>query len=544
MTLSYKWASGYSDANLIGGLLPYKDGFHYYNGARFLLMGDRLPGQGFISAWRPLFPAFLAGVLFFTMENLQWSIAILVGLVGVCCFLSAHSIYETNGAFAATILSTLLYLFIQPMIGNTVSEFSGLALGCLGFVLLRKAAQFPNLKHVVFGVFILMIAISARAGAFFVFPMLILWSGWIFRDKVRFSFKTAAFVAAITVLSYVLVNTIYSKVLVGSDTPRFANFSYALYGQVMGGTGWEQAMADLGTTNSQVIYEASLEHFVEHPMDFLAGAAKSYRDFFIPNSFGIFSFISPGGLAWYDVTLWLLGLLLLARGVIQAVREFQSHGNSLIALAFLGILLSIPFLPPIDGGRRFYASTMPFFFATMVTPTLGIFTKSHRMLKEKVLDIYPHTATLSVLVVLMTLILPALVLIYRNGKEPTATRPTCGPDQVPFAFLMNSGSYIDIHPGENTSCGYAPLICFQDFKINGVEGDIDDFFQALVSLTAESNATTRIIPANDLIDGGLHFYLGSPKHLDPLLPDRIVVGCVNVIQTKHQSIYMVEAIEE
>jgi len=34
LQLASKWSLGISNANIIGGFLPYKDGFHFYNGAR------------------------------------------------------------------------------------------------------------------------------------------------------------------------------------------------------------------------------------------------------------------------------------------------------------------------------------------------------------------------------------------------------------------------------------------------------------------------------------------------------------------------------
>jgi hypothetical protein len=111
---------------------------------------------------------------------------------------------------------------------------------------------------------------------------------------------------------------------------------------------------------------------------------------------------------------------------------------------------------------------------------------------------------------------------------------------VPFALQMNPGSYIDISSGSSTTCGYVPQICLEDFKQNGVERDSDDFYQKLVTLVDGNSITTRIAPANDLIDGGLHFYLGTPTELGGESPDGIVVGCAKLIRTKHQTIYQVE----
>ena len=64
-----------------------------------------------------------------------------------------------------------------------------------------------------------------------------------------------------------------------------------------------------------------------------------------------------------DILLWAFGTLLVILGVIKVIRNINKSTASLLAAGFLGILLSIPFLPPIDSGTRFYASTMPFYYA-------------------------------------------------------------------------------------------------------------------------------------------------------------------------------------
>jgi len=73
LPLSYLWTSGFSDNFVIGGLVPYKDGRYYYMGADLILHGFPVIDANQATE-RPLFPGFLASVLFLTGQNLKISI--------------------------------------------------------------------------------------------------------------------------------------------------------------------------------------------------------------------------------------------------------------------------------------------------------------------------------------------------------------------------------------------------------------------------------------------------------------------------------------
>ena len=107
---------------------------------------------------------------------------------GICYYLSAYLINRNLGSFAAAVYMSLLYFYIQPLIGTAYTEPLGLAFGCLGFVLLWTAAKKQNVLDLILGLIIFTVALSVRAGAFFILPALILWSGLgIPRRKTIFS---------------------------------------------------------------------------------------------------------------------------------------------------------------------------------------------------------------------------------------------------------------------------------------------------------------------------------------------------------------------
>jgi len=264
-----------------------------------------------------------------------------------------------------------MYFHVQTRLGYILSETSGFALGCLALAILWAAAPPRNSKLIGLGLAVLMAAISTRAGAYFIFPLLAVWCGVLLRGARRFSLRSALICLAGVVLLYLLMNQLYSALLDVRLVDQWDNFAYALYGQVHGGTGWHSAIADLNSTQTSVVAAAAWHYFLAHPLDLLVGIARSYRDFFWAGDLMIFPFGSAREPEWTTYVLWAVATVLLLWGLIQAWRHASAPRAALLLTAFAGILLSIPFLPPVDGGARFQAASISFLFAI---PALALAT--------------------------------------------------------------------------------------------------------------------------------------------------------------------------
>jgi hypothetical protein len=540
--LSYKWTSGYSDAALIAGSIPYKDGFYYLAGARSLLEGHRILAGFYQAAWRPLFPGYLSAALLLLGNNLRWVLASLVALVGLCSYFSAYVLRKFLGALPAAVYLTLLFLFFQNQIGDLLSESLGLALGCLALILLWNSARSLDLRYLLPGVSVLMIAVSVRAGAFLIFPLIILWAGWAFRGKKRFSFPVMVYTTLAALGTFLVVNVVYPWLVASKGTTTNGNFSNALYGQVLGGVGWTQAGIDINNSNASTIYHAALQYFFHHPQGLLIGSLKAYRDFFLPGPIGIFSFISPGGLTWVDISLWIGCLILLVLGLARSIRQLDRPIQAFILAVFLGNLLSIPFLPPIDGGRRFFASTMPFLVIVMVIGISGL--TSQLIQRGFNFDAFTswYANLLAGLLISLTIFVPVFILLYNHFAQKVQPAPNCPSGQVPFIVAVPAGSYVDLIQDGEAACGSAAQVCLSDFWRNGQERNIDDFFQKLYAIAKGENPITRIFPAYDLIEGGLHYFIGTPQQLEGSFPGGRMTGCATTIGTATQSIYMIQTV--
>ncbi len=535
LSLSFLWASGFSNNKIMGGFLPYKDGYAFYYGAQLLLARQPSPDFG-PSSYRPLFPGLLSSLLILTQQNLQIVLAILVGMLAIACYLSASQIFSLFGKLSASIYIVLLYFYIQPFIGYTMSEVPGLILGSLGFVLLFRSAQTVDLRSFMIGMITLTVGLSVRAGTFFILPLLILWAGWVFRGQKFYSYKIAAAAATVTVFAFALANTVFNRLVDISSKMGFANFAFSLYGQVRGGIGWGNALQELKTSNSALIYRESLAYFLKHPVSFFIGAAKSYRDSFIPSPMGAFGFLAKDQLDFVTISLWIAGLILLIIGLVQSIRRFRSPIFSLLAVSFLGIFVSIPFLPPIDGGWRFYATTMPFLFATMMA---ALWRPSNPALLDAGNDATespprPLIETFAFGLLALTIILP--ILLHHTAIQPSIEAISCPDPQIGFSINVNRGSYIDLVPKEGNACGFLPEICLSDFSSFGGEKNVDTFFQQIVATANTQGTTSRLLAAMDLIDLKMHYFIGSTSQLHIGL----VTGCATTLQAQIPSFLVVE----
>jgi hypothetical protein len=536
LTLSFLWTSGFSDNFIIGGLLPYKDAKNYFLGANLLLNGRLIRNAG-QALGRPLFPGFLSSVFLFTGQNLKLTLAILTQLAGVGVYLSARQIRRAFGALASAVYITFMYFYFQIVAGYAMSEALGFIGGCFGFALLWRAAQSRKWFDLLLGLSVLMVAVSARAGAFFIFPLLALWAGWAFRGRKDFSLLVTSSVMIVVLAGYFVVNAAYLRLLYIPEGELFRNFAYTIYGQVRGGVGWHSAIDELGTHNPSLVYQSTWQVFLATPADFFKGVARAYTDFFLPGDRSIFVFGARGHNSALDLILWSLTIIVLLRGLYLLIFKYRSETSFILLAGFIGIFLSIPFLPPIDGGMRFYASTMPFFFVLLAVG-LSRFTgwdQESTPAKNELCAL----RSVSIFLLALTVLLPPVTL--RSRSSPVLIEPACPTEQRPFVIRVNPGSYIDLMQAQNASCGLAPVICLDDFRKHNAELHIDDFYQELDALIASSQSNMRIIPTINLLDGHFQYFITSDSQA-LASSYGLFSGCATRTRTENQRIFVIETI--
>ena len=445
LSLAALWATGASDPSIIGGLLPWSDASAYYYDARRLGVG--VPFSDF-SARRPIFAGWLAVILRLTGDNLQWSLALLVAINAVACFLLARAVAGTEGDFAAAFTILILLLFYRRFSGTTLTENAGVALGALGLAILWHWASTARIAILALGVFLTTLALNARAGAFFVPPSLLLWLAWRLRPVPR----KALLAVGSAVLSIGLafgVNGALGRILAPGQGMAMSNFSYTLYGQAVGGKGWTRILEDhpelmsiAEPERSRRIYRLAIEVIRQHPGLFLRGSAKALVDFVNPHgSTYLFSFIRSSNAA-LGRGLGYLFIALVALALTVLVRGRRESRYSLLLFATAGVLASVPFVPPIDAdSMRAYAASVGVLGVVMGVG-IGAIASRFRVPGAAAAADHGGRGILAGSLLLVLLTVGATGFIVMRPK-PSAVDPVpCPAPETSVSAIISPGSYL------------------------------------------------------------------------------------------------------
>jgi hypothetical protein len=375
LPLSGLWNSGYSNGSTISGLLPFSDASNYYMDANRLLEGGLMSA---FSERRPLFPGTLAAVLGLVNGNLAVALAVFGAAAALACFLLARELRRSHGTLAGLATLAVLFLFYCSYIGLAMTENLGIALGALALAVLWRGAGSSKKEIVWVGIFLLTMALNARAGAFLVLPMLVLWGSWYFRGNSRISLRFF-FGGCGAILIGFLLDAILRRMIANSGGMAYGNFSYSLYGLVVGNKGWLQAGIDHPeiltmdySRQYSYVYQLAFQAFRTDPIRTLGGFLGAWKDFLTPNpgAFGFINFNFFGILNFLEMRWVLLGISVL--GLLGCIRRARDPQASLVLASTIGILASVPFAPPIDSdAMRVYAATIPF---AAIWVALGLYT--------------------------------------------------------------------------------------------------------------------------------------------------------------------------
>ncbi len=433
LALAALWQDVAIHFNALGGLLPFSDAQGYFFDASRLLDGQPLGW----SARRPLFPAFLA-VLLAVTGSLYVALAVMVALNAIATFLLAREVSRSFGSAAATMATLILFTFYRTDGGNGVvlTENLGFLLGTTAFTALLRGVRLQNLRSYASGAVVLTGALTARAGAFFVLPALIAVALIFLRQgdrRSRYNTKSALVTIcaiAIAATTFLVWGRTLSNAAAGKAS--FSNYSYVLYGLVVGGKGWGQVNIDHPDAHEGAeIYALAYQAFRARPSGLLLGMARMVRAYLWPSEpYHMFAFIQDGPRTrWLQRVCYMLVLV----GLGMCAWKWRDPVHALILAAAAGHFASIPFVPPIDAGLRVYAATMPalaVLVAAGITLAGNLFAKFRRRRAKDTAGPQPADVTSrlseSAALVLLAAIMGASWTLYVVGTPPTSLqRPTC-----------------------------------------------------------------------------------------------------------------------
>ena len=509
LPLSGLWNSGVGEEYIIGGLVPWSDASGYYWDARLLLEGSNLSG---FSSRRPLFPGLLATLLGLTQQNLQITLAILVAITAISCFLAAREVQRHHGIAAGLLVLTILFLFYRRFIGTTATENLGLILGAVGFALLWRGAQQRQINNSLLGILLLTLGLNARAGAFFILPALILWGAWSFRGSVRFSQRFLIGGASAVLLGFI-INSILLKILGSPDGVAFSNFSYTLYGLIVGGN-WTQVLTDHPELNgvsepelSQRIYALAFEALRANPLGLVHGSLRAWKIFLFEDY--VFSFITN---LKFNFFLQILSLFAL----VDCYRQRQEPTASLILVATLGILASVPFVPPWDADTmRAYAATLP---VIAILPALGLEFISKKMEWHPLVQVPTQEnfsqilIGFSILLAIFVFLAPITTKVFSHA--PQLADVQCKDGTNPVYLRIPPGSFINLVADNSIQQTHLPQVRINDFR-NGMGTDFRGLYPDFSKELSVLSPSTTIMNTFNLrnLEQGILLIADSTKML-------------------------------
>src|SRR6266545_2357936 len=442
------WASGLTQSVVLSGLIPIADAASYYMDALRIMISQDISVH---SAMRPLFPGFLSVLLSIVHGNLLISLAILSAIAGIACYLAAREIQLTHGTEVSVFFLILMFLYFRAHSGTVMSESLGMSIAALGVGLIWRAASTQKEWIALFGLTISALAQIIRPGAMFVLPAILCWGCWLFRGNKKISVSFLLFGSGLVLIVFI-INSLFIRFLAAPSSAAFANFSWALYGLASGGNSWSyvfRAHPELRMLQepeqSRQIYQLALELMVRNPTLFVKGAFFNWKMFFSNTWYNVFSYVS--GENFYINTITRYGLYLLSIiGFVSWLLNRNDKYKSLVALTSLGVLASVPFVPPTDAYRvRLYAATIP---VITLLPSIGL-----AQLLDRIKYRHSYQAThanerqhfyLAFVSIISAVILVGPIFIKNSNRLSPLSPAKCPTEMTSITILPSEGTYINI----------------------------------------------------------------------------------------------------
>jgi len=479
LALNGLWAGAYSENYVLSGLVPRSDAYGFYTGAISLMETGTLSS---IAMRRPLYGGFLAFILWISGGNLQISLAIIVYLTAAVCFFSVIAVKNSFNSIAAVLYFFILFFFIRRFIGITMSENMGFLLGtssltCFLFALKEfKHSHKKSILSFLFGALLYSFAQAARPGAVVVLPLIVLFAGWLWRGKNKFSWKWIVGTTIIVIAGF-MINTLVFKITSPENTSQISNIGYGVYGLAAGGKGWKQIFTDYPEINmlgagirERRITEIIIQEIITHPENLIKGIFTQFKILFsFQSTNSLFSFVvTKNAIFNYGLISLFFGLSIY--GIIAAVHQYKKPLGAFILLLLLGFLFSLPLAPAYQTQyMRVYASSI---FLLGLLPAFGLSSllkhlpaSMHKFIKLN----NPDQSILSTPAILFSIFLllfivggPISVKFFSPSEIPSLEE--CPEDQSKVVLNYYPGSSISILRNSPDIMTWVPLVTQLDYK--------------------------------------------------------------------------------
>ena len=485
--LIYKWQFAPTAGNLIGGLVPWKDASNYYYETLRLLDGVPLSEWG---ARRPLFASFFSSLLRLNGASFSGALVVLLLLNAFAALVVSRVIARRYGATGAAIYVVVAYTFYARFAGTPLSEQLGFLLGNLAMFCLLAGVETKRFRTAALGLALLTLALNARAGAFFILPVLVVWLSLEFRQTITRARSVA--ISTVIVCAIVGLNLGFVRLMSGAQGAAFSNYPQTLYGIAAGNKSWKQISIDHPGVPDREILPLAIEKIKSEPALFVKGMLASCLDFLAPRR-GAFGFIKAGQFQVpMTAGLWLLVVL----GAWHAVACRMRGADGFALASLLGVAASLPLLPPIDSdGMRVFAATIPFSAIWIATGASRLAALAKRPGFETTSGTNPGTRVpfanavicLSAAVVVLGLVVPGLARAAEarmDGQPGERAVGACGKGENLVQGLALSDASVSLVPDAVARESWLPYVRESDFRSSLKNGQYPQLVEGLAELPA------------------------------------------------------------
>lgn len=520
LSLAGLWASGQSQSVAISGLIPMTDAALYYQDSIRIIIGRDISS---FSAMRPFFAGFLSLWMSITDRNFMLSLAVITFISSVAIYYAVREIQRTHGAGIAVFLLLMLFLYYRYHSGTSMSETLGVPLGALSLALIWRGLEKNSQPLTLFGLFVSAFALNVRPGPMFILPFMLLLLAWVFRDPAKLiSWKYLFWGTSVIAISFAL-NLILIRILAGPSGTAFSNFSWAFYGLASGGKSFNyimQAHPEVFSLQdperSRTIYRMTFELMLQQPELLLQGLFQRWSMFFTGTWYSAFSFVSGENYRLNAVGQWILyGLSFL--GMLKWILGPSDRYSGLVAMASIGILLSVPFVPPTDANRvRLYAASIVVFG---LLPGMGITFLAERLKLKNFSAPNPEIQSLNITawfgVVFIVLIVFGPLWVKFTNPTPPNLNVICPDGGDKIAIRFDTNSFINIKHEKEMFIDWMPNFHYSTFRRSVHDSGGGDFIIYLTAIKPpktilsyvdylSNRPVLAILPSNQLPNPGAY----------------------------------------
>jgi hypothetical protein len=218
---------------------------------------------------------------------------------------------------------------------------------------------------------------------------------------------------------------------------------------------------------SRIIYEKAFALIQNDPGRLVKGALYNWSMLFSDSWYSVYSFVGGEKRVMRNIAQWVV-LALCGLGLIRWFRRRDDPLTSLVGVSVLGILISVPFLPPTDAYRmRPYAVSMIVFG---LLPALGLLFGMERLKIPSTNRSdagHPNPSALVVLTcLLVSIALLGPLLLKGFGHPPRFDPVSCAQGSDRISIRFDPGAHFNILREKQPGLDWMPDFHIGRFRQN------------------------------------------------------------------------------